>query len=501
MRGSPGEGIRGGAAPSAFGGTVRALLDGVASMVTVSDRDGRIVYANAATERVSGYAPEEFAGLDPFDSMHPEDRPRCEEAFERLAKTPGLSLELEHRVRRKDGEWRWVEATFTSLFDDPAVAGLVATVRDVTERKGAEAALTESEERLRLAAEAAGLGHWEFVPETGELHGDGAFNAHHGAPPGAHLGFEGFLHAVHPDGRGAVRRRLAAALEGRDGYGAQYRVVLPDGAIRWVYSRGRFVEGAGSAPDRLVGVALDVTARRELEGERERARAHELAARAEEAERGRISRELHDRVAHDMVVAHQSLQLHAAYAPSDPPRAAAKLEQAAEATKAALDQTRDLSAQLARSDARETRHGLGAALRDLLAAHAPPGVETALSVAGDESSVPTKVGEQAYLVMREAVRNAVAHSGCSRIGVSLEIRDGELVGRVEDDGAGFDQRGDPDGRRGDGWAAAADGEGAPRAGVGLGSMRERTGLLGGRLDIHSEPWRGTAVEVRAPLEG
>ena len=50
-------------------------------MVTISDREGRIVYANPATERVSGYTPEEFLALDPFERMHPEDRPRCEEAF------------------------------------------------------------------------------------------------------------------------------------------------------------------------------------------------------------------------------------------------------------------------------------------------------------------------------------------------------------------------------------------------------------------------------------
>jgi PAS domain S-box-containing protein len=104
-------------------GTQRyALLEHVPEMVTISDRDGRIVYANAA-ERVSGYNPEEFVSLDPFSRVHPEDRARCEEAFAELFGNLALSLHLEHRVRHKDGSWRWVEGTFTSLFEDPDVGG------------------------------------------------------------------------------------------------------------------------------------------------------------------------------------------------------------------------------------------------------------------------------------------------------------------------------------------------------------------------------------------
>src|SRR5215212_12006853 len=102
-------GERGPISSGAFGGSYRALLDRVSDMVTISDREGRIVYANPATERVSGYSPEEFVARNPFDSIHPEDRPRCEEAFGRLRNTPGLSLDLEHRFRHKDGSWRWAQ--------------------------------------------------------------------------------------------------------------------------------------------------------------------------------------------------------------------------------------------------------------------------------------------------------------------------------------------------------------------------------------------------------
>ncbi len=122
-----------GGASGASEGRFRALLASVSDMVTVSDRDGKITYASPATERMSGFTPEEFMARAPFDIMHPEDRPRYREALEKLSDSPGMSLDLEHRMRHKDGTWRWVEGTFKSLLDDPEVGGLVATVRDITE--------------------------------------------------------------------------------------------------------------------------------------------------------------------------------------------------------------------------------------------------------------------------------------------------------------------------------------------------------------------------------
>ena len=147
------QGVSGNSSFAISEGRVRALLANVADMVTISDRDGRIIYASPATETVSGYTPEEFMAQNPFDTIHPEDRPRCEEAMTRLASSPGLSLELEHRIRRKDGAWGWVEGTFTSLFDDPDVGGLLATVRDITDRKHAEEALRAGEARQTFLLE------------------------------------------------------------------------------------------------------------------------------------------------------------------------------------------------------------------------------------------------------------------------------------------------------------------------------------------------------------
>jgi len=371
---------------------------------------------------------------------------------------------------------------------------IAARVYPLIERAHAEEALRASEEKYRTLFESIDEGFCivEVIFDgAGEpvdyrfLETNPAFERHTGLR----------------DAAGKRMRKLEPRHEGHwfEIYGRIARTGEPERFTNLAeHLDGRFYDvyafRIGVPEERKVAILFaDITRRREAEEERLRLRDLEASARAEASERERIGRELHDRVAHTMGVAHQSLQLHAAYATSDPTRAAVKLKLATEATKTALDQTRDLSAQLARPGTEETRAGLGAALRDLLDTHVPSGVDATLSVLGDESSVPPPAEEQAYLVIREAVRNAVAHSGCERIRVSLQVNDGELRGRVEDDGSGFDPYGDPGAGRDD---RTDDG---PATGMGLRSMRERTELLGGRLDVSPEPGRGTVVEMRAPL--
>ncbi len=139
----------------------------------------------------------------------------------------------------------------------------------------------------------------------------------------------------------------------------------------------------------------------------------------------------------------------------------------------------------------ELEDGLPAALEAFVRAYVPDRLQVDLAFhPGDEwgwEDIPSQVGAQAYLVMREALANAARHSGCERVRMRLEIRDRELVGTVKDDGMGFDPE--------------VAGKAGPAGGVGLRSMRERAEMLGGSLRVASRPEGGTTVEVRLPLDG
>jgi signal transduction histidine kinase len=209
-------------------------------------------------------------------------------------------------------------------------------------------------------------------------------------------------------------------------------------------------------------------------------RIRKATTRARSHERSRISRELHDRVAHTMAMVHQSLQLYEVLRKTDPEKAAEKLELAKRMTKEAMEKTRGLSEALR---ATESGEKLGVALSELLRETVPPGMDRKLRVVGDEAAVSDDVREQLFIVLREAVRNAVSHSGADKVTVTISIEEKRIAGIVKDDGRGFDHD-----------------NSKPRERGGLAHMAERASLLGGECSIEAAPGDGTRVEVSFPLD-
>jgi PAS domain S-box-containing protein len=347
------------------------------------------------------------------------------------------------------------------------------------ERRRAATELRETEERLRLATEAGRVGLLDWNVLADESRCSGAMAEIYGYPPGEfNPSYEGFLERVHPDDRAGVRHALDAAIASGTSYEMEFRIVRPDGDVRTVQSKGRVYRNEERAPARVLGVTLDVTEQKQAEQERGRLHSLEARAHAEATERERISRELHDRVAHSMGVAHQSLQLYEALAQKDPIRAQGRLQTAKEMTKTALEQTRNLSAELRRS---EIENGLVPALQDLLEVAVPDDVDAELFTSGAESSLSDHQRGQLYLILREAVRNAVRHSGCRHLTVRLDMTPERVSGYVEDDGHGFGENGDGE------------------DGFGLRSIEERATLLGGAARVYSSQQGGAGVRVLLPL--
>jgi formate hydrogenlyase transcriptional activator len=154
---------------------------------------------------------------------------------------------------------------------------------NAVERSKAELALRESEERLSLAASAAKAGLWimnvdqELVWATEQLRELFQF------APDEQLHFERFLTAIHPDDRERVRGLVRRSLERQEALDIEYRIVRPDGTVRWISSRGSRFSGRSGLPERLMGASIDVTERKRLE--------LELRERLDEIERLKLQLE------------------------------------------------------------------------------------------------------------------------------------------------------------------------------------------------------------------
>jgi PAS domain S-box-containing protein len=160
----------------------------------------------------------------------------------------------------------------------------------VRERQRALGAAHDGAEQLRVAMEAARMGTWEWAIATGRVHWSPALEAMHGLARGAFAGtYEAFQADVHPDDRVRVETAIRASLTSGQ-HRVEYRIVRPDGAVRWVEGRGEVFRDAAGQPQRMLGVCLDVTERKEAEAERGRLLEEAQAAR-ERAERASRARE------------------------------------------------------------------------------------------------------------------------------------------------------------------------------------------------------------------
>jgi PAS domain S-box-containing protein len=136
-------------------------------------------------------------------------------------------------------------------------------------RRKAEDAQRESEERLQLALTSGSMGAWEWDVASGSVVWSPSLERIHGLEPGTFGGtFEDFLRDVHPDDRGEVVAKIEEALRTRKEYGVVYRMLRPDGSVRWLEACGRVVVELGEAR-KLAGVCMDVTERRMAESQRE----------------------------------------------------------------------------------------------------------------------------------------------------------------------------------------------------------------------------------------
>ncbi|HTA72235.1 MAG TPA: ATP-binding protein [Bryobacteraceae bacterium] len=127
----------------------RALIENSSDAIFLVNAKTEIMYASPSTAKVLGYQPEELVGRNGLELIHPQDREQSTQALKEVIAKPQSPLQIHTRVRRKDGEWCWVESTASNLLNEPHVQAIVLNAREISARRAAE------EERQRHSEELA----------------------------------------------------------------------------------------------------------------------------------------------------------------------------------------------------------------------------------------------------------------------------------------------------------------------------------------------------------
>jgi PAS domain S-box-containing protein len=245
-----------------------AIVESCNDAIIGKTLDGRITSWNGAAQSIFGYSAEEAIG-QPVQMLIPPER-QAEEMRILGQLSQGEAVPTFDTVRlTRSGERLDVQITVSPFKDDEGrVVGASKIARDVSRQRQAEAALSDSEERLRFTLDAAHIGDWNLDLATGVMQHSARHDQCFGyAELQVDWNFDKFIQHVHPEDRAEVEQMLHVAItESRD-WRVQCRVVWPDGSVHWISKHGS-VQRQGDDATRMLGIVSEITEQRQAENAR-----------------------------------------------------------------------------------------------------------------------------------------------------------------------------------------------------------------------------------------
>lgn len=237
------------------------LLHAIGLAVVATDRDGVVTFVNDKAAEVYAAGPDDLLGRDIRELMASD--PGATTPFDLGVIQGGQPWRGELSARRPGGGVFLAGVSVTPVRDgDGDVLGAVVLAEDLTEIRAAEREAAASEQRLRLAHEAAELGSWHWDMATGVTVWDEELEAIYGMPPGGFDGtFDAWEATLHPDDHDQAMAIVEEAIGARSSYVLRNRIFWPDGTVRWIEAHGKVTTDERGNPTGTIGCVRDITER------------------------------------------------------------------------------------------------------------------------------------------------------------------------------------------------------------------------------------------------
>ncbi|HEU0145450.1 MAG TPA: PAS domain-containing protein [Bradyrhizobium sp.] len=266
---------------------LRLTLDSIPTFAWRTRPDGFAEYLNKRWLDYTGLSLEQAAGWEWQAVIHPDDLAQLLSDWQEILAS-GKSAEVEARMRRFDGEYRWFLFRPAPLYDESGkVVTWYGTNTDIEDRKQAESALQRSEAYLAEAQKLSRTGSFGWKMATGEIYwSEETYNIMRYEPTVNPSG-DIIMERVHPDDRAFVRGQFYRALHGEKDLNYEHRLLMPDGEVKYLHILSHVVKDASGA-DEMIGALMDITQTRKAEQALHTAQA-ELAHASRVATLGEIS--------------------------------------------------------------------------------------------------------------------------------------------------------------------------------------------------------------------
>ncbi|MEI6314333.1 MAG: PAS domain S-box protein [Syntrophus sp. (in: bacteria)] len=462
----------------------RHIFEYSPAMVYLSDTAGVILDMNEAGVAMLGYgSPEEVLGLDSSRHLYidPEDRLR----FLKTIEQTGSVQDFETRFRRRDGTILDVRITATTRRNRKGcVEGYEGFVLDVTDRKRAERALHESEEKYRTMVENSlsaifihQKGIFRFVNQRlaemmGYDNAEEILNRH-------------FWEFVHPDDRPLVKER-GLSREKSQVFPRQYtfRVIKKDGSTSWVDLRATHATYLGESA--VVGNCIDITQSKISEEE-----IHHLSRRlievSEEEKKG-LAADLHDEFGQALTSLHFDLESLQSSLTNEFPEQKQRCSSLLQRVEMLADSVRKTTSYL-RPDLLD-HLGLVPTLEWFIHEFNVrwPNIRIEFQALGLKKRLNQQIEIVLYRIFQECLTNISKHAKATQVEIMLTYSHPRVIFTIRDNGVGYETSSHPSSSL------------SPARGIGLLSMRERVASCGGTIDIASIPGKGTTIRASIPVQ-